>query len=225
VSEPTTSTAGNPPKKPGKKILGLNRTTVIVFGVALVAGIGWFLWKKHQASSAAATTAATAPTTDTSGTDNSGDLSAIQSELEQLLASEGAGGGQGAGSSGGGGTTTTTPVAEPTSPDVPAAPATTPTTSTGSTGTATAAKKAGAISNLQATNVGKTTATVKWNAAANATGGYAYKLTQMNGVLVKSGTTHATSVTLSGLHSKYEYNFGIQGLPGGPGDNIHFTTS
>jgi cytoskeletal protein RodZ len=224
MSEPTTSSAGKPP---GKKILGLPRTTVIVFGVVLAGAVGWFLWKKHQASAAAASTAATSGTTDTSGTgtDNSGDLSAIQSELEQLLASQGAAGGQGAGASGGGGTTTTTPVTEPTSPDVPAAPATTPTTSTGSTATATTAKKAGAISNLQASAVGKTTATIKWNAAANATGGYAYRVTQMNGKLIKSGTTHATSVNLSGLTSKYQYNFGIQALPGGPGDNIHFTTS
>jgi hypothetical protein len=221
MSEPTASTAGKPP---GKKILGLPRTTVIIFAVVLVGAGGWFLYKRRQAS-AAASTAATAPAGTGTGTDTSGDLSAIQSELEQILANEGASGGQGAGSSGGGGTTTTTPVTEPTSPDVPAAPATTPTTSTGSTGTAATAKTAGAISNLQASAVGKTTATIKWNAAANATGGYAYRVTQMNGKLIKSGTTHATSVNLSGLTSKYQYNFGIQALPGGPGDNIHFTTS
>jgi hypothetical protein len=220
MSEPTTSTAGKPP---GKKILGMNRTTVIIFAVALVGAGAWFLWKKHQASTAAAATSTTTPTTDTSGTgtDDSGDLSAIQSELEQLLASEGTAG-AGAGSAGGGGTTTTTPVTTPVASGPPAS--TTPTTSTGSTATATTAKTAGAISNLQATSVGKTTAKVSWNKAANATG-YSYRVTQMNGKLIKSGETTATSVSLSGLTSKYEYNFGVQALPGGPGDNIHFTTS
>src|SRR5579863_565623 len=221
MSEPTASTAAPPAKPAGKKILGLNRTTVIVFAVTLVVVGGWFLYKRRQASTAAASTAATGTSTTGTGTDNAGDLAAIQSELEQLLASQGAAGGQGAGSSGGGGTTTTTPVTEPVSPAVPAA---TPTTSTGGTGTATAAKTAGAISNLNATATGKTTARVTWNPAANAAGGYAYQVKQLNGKLVASGTTHATSVNLSGLHAGWEYNFGIQALPGGPGDNIHFTT-
>ena len=64
---------------------------------------------------------------------------------------------------------------------------------------------------------------MSWNKAPNATG-YAYKVTQMIGKDVKSGTIASTSVSLSGLHPGWEYYFGVQALPGGPGNNIHFTT-
>lgn len=79
---------------------------------------------------------------------------------------------------------------------------------------------AGAISNLQATVKG-TSATVRWNPATGATQGYAYELSELNGTVNARSTTKATSVSFSGLHKGWTYNFGIQGLPGGPGDNIH----
>jgi hypothetical protein len=78
------------------------------------------------------------------------------------------------------------------------------------------AAKAGAISNLQQSG-----STVRWNAASGATGGYAIRIT---GPQSKSATVKATSYSLAGL-KKGSYNFGIQGLPGGPGDNIHVTVS
>lgn len=81
-------------------------------------------------------------------------------------------------------------------------------------------KTAGSISGLSV-SINGTTAVVKWNAATNASQGYAYKLTQMNHVLVKSGTTKSLSVSLGGLHRGWTYNFGIQALPGGQGNNIH----
>jgi hypothetical protein len=93
-------------------------------------------------------------------------------------------------------------------------------TSTGGGGS----KTAGAISNLQASGITSTSAKITWNPASNATGGYAYKVTEMNGTLVKSATTKSTSVALSGLHKGWTYNFGVQALPGGAGNNIHFST-
>lgn len=81
-------------------------------------------------------------------------------------------------------------------------------------------QKAGAISNLNV-KVSGTTAIVSWNKATGVTQGYAYVLSQMNHVVVEKGNTNGTSVTFPGLHRGWTYNFGIQGLPGGQGNNIH----
>jgi hypothetical protein len=59
----------------------------------------------------------------------------------------------------------------------------------------------------------------KWNKASGATGGYSWQLT---GPESKSGKTSGTVVTVHGL-KKGAYNFGIQALPGGQGDNGHVT--
>jgi len=82
--------------------------------------------------------------------------------------------------------------------------------------------KAGPVSNLQPSSETASSVTVHWNTVKGATQGYAWNLTG-NGVS-KHGTTKGTSVTVTGLASKKTYNFGVQGLPGGPGDNIHVTT-
>ena len=77
---------------------------------------------------------------------------------------------------------------------------------------------AGAISNLTVTASG-TTVTARWNPAKNATGGYKWIL---SGPSSHSGTTKATSASITGLKAG-TYNFGIQALPGGPGNNEHVT--
>jgi hypothetical protein len=82
--------------------------------------------------------------------------------------------------------------------------------------------RAGAISNLQPSSVSPNSVTIHWNPTTGASQGYAWALTG-NGV-DKKGNTKSTSVTVTGLASKKTYNFGVQGLPGGPGDNIHVTT-
>ena len=92
--------------------------------------------------------------------------------------------------------------------------------STSSSSKAKASTPAGSISNLQAFNVTKSSFTARWNAAARATG-YAYAITELDGTHVKSGTTSATSVSVTGLHPGWTYNVGVQALPGGAGDNIH----
>ena len=92
--------------------------------------------------------------------------------------------------------------------------------STSSAAAAAKAAPAGAISNLQAT-VSGTSATVHWNPATGASQGYAYELSELNGTVNARSTTKATSISFHNLHKGWTYNFGIQGLPGGPGDNIH----
>lgn len=227
MSDQPTAAARPPAKAQGKKYAGLTRSQWLITGGVFAVALGYILWKRHQAAAAAAAGTGTAATNQGSNecTDSNGnpvdcgelqasELAALQNQLDQLGAASGAGG------SGDTGTVGTSP-ATGTSTTQPAA---TPTTSSGGTATATATKTAGAISNLQASAVTKTTAKVSWNPAANATGGYSYKVTELNGTLVKSATTKSTSVSLSGLHPGWSYNFGVQGLPGGAGNNIHFST-
>ena len=90
------------------------------------------------------------------------------------------------------------------------------TTGTGTSGTA----GAGPISNLQPSKQTATSVTMKWNPSKGAAGGYAWNLTGPG--VSKSGKTSATSVTVSGL-KKGTFNFAVQGLPGGAGDNYHVT--
>jgi hypothetical protein len=242
VSEPTTRAAA-PAKGSQAKHLGLTRNQwLLTGGIAVAAGLIFYLYRKSQANAAASTTATTASTAATEGTcddgttvpcgglcadgsspsgcDQSGELSTLQTEIGDLQSAlaQGSGGGSG-------GVVTTPVTPNPTTPATPA-PATTTSPAAATTSTPAATTKAGAISNLQPSSVGSTTAKVSWNKAANATQGYAYRVTDTaNNSVVKSGNTTGTSVSLSGLKAKTTYNFGVQGLPGGPGNNIHFTTT
>lgn len=221
MSEPTASAARPAAKPKGKTYGGLTRNQWLIFGGVFAVAVGYLLWRRYEAAKAATS----ASTTTSTSTATAATLAALEDELAQLQNQ-----GYGAGAAGGGTAGSSGPVAYSTQTSTPAG---TPTSTSGTTSsgtgaaattTKTPAKTAGAISNLQASSVGTTTATIKWNAASNATQGYAYRVTEMNGTLVKSGNTSATSVSLSGLHKGWTYNFGIQGLPGGPGNNIHFTT-
>jgi hypothetical protein len=81
---------------------------------------------------------------------------------------------------------------------------------------------AGAITNLRVTGFNETGVSFAWNAATGATQGYAWILTSVDGQgITMRGNTTATQVSVNGLDKPGVYNFGIQGLPGGPGDNIH----
>jgi hypothetical protein len=220
--QPTAQAArpGGPPGKGGKKYAGLTRNQWIITGGVFVAVLAYLLWKRHQASAAAAsqtpTSAGSNECTDANGNPvdcgelTAQELAAIQNQLDQLA---GQAGGGGTTDSGTGTTTTTSP-----------APGT-PTSAGGATATKTAAKTAGAVSGLTSSAVTKTSFKVSWHAAANATS-YAYIVRDLaSHTQVKSGTTTSTSVTVSGLKSGTDYNFGVQGLPGGPGDNIHVRTA
>ena len=223
-------TAAPPKPGEGKKYLGLTRQQLLIVGGVFVVALGYLWWRNKQASAASSQTPTSAGSnecTDANGNPvdcselEAQELAALQNQLDQLQAngsSSGSGGGYG--SDGSGTVTGSTTPSNTTNPSP-----NTPTTSTGGTATTTATK-AGAISNLQAYNVKTTTATIKWNPATNASQGYYYAVTTASGgQTIKSGNTKSTSVSLSGLKSKTAYNFGVQGLPGGPGDNIHFTTT
>src|SRR5215472_3004219 len=222
-------TAAPPRAKPGqgKKYAGLTRNQWLITGGVFVAVLAYFVWKRRQASQAASTAATNQGSnecTDAQGNPVdcnqafASELAALQNELDQL--GQGGALGGGAGGSGAGGGTDGTGATSTTQPSG------TPTSSTGTTSTGTKAppKTAGAISGLAASNVTKTSFTAKWNPASNATG-YAYIVRDLaSHTQVKSGRTAATTVTVSGLKSGVDYNFGIQALPGGAGDNIHVRT-
>lgn len=230
---------GQKGKLPGKKYAGLTRNQWLITGGVFVAVLAYLVWKRKQAASSASTAATNQGSNEC--TDQNGnpipcdeefaqELAALQNQLDQA---QGQAGGGSAGSGGGGtiggygGTGTTDNGTGATST---ATPAGTPTTSTGttSTGTATKAaapKTAGAITGLAASNVGKTSFTVKWNPAANASQGYSWVVRDLaSHTQTSAGKTNSTSVTVSGLKSGIDYNFGIQALPGGAGDNIHVRT-
>jgi fibronectin type III domain protein len=84
------------------------------------------------------------------------------------------------------------------------------------------------ISNLQAYSVTSSSAVVRWNPDTNSKG-YAWGLSipGKSGNVKSGNIPHggAPSVALTGLKSKTTYNFAVQGLPGGAGNNIHFTTA
>jgi Fibronectin type III domain len=245
VSEQPTATATRPPaaKAPGKKYAGLTRNQWIITGAVFAAALAYILWKRHQASTAAASTASTGATNSGSDecTDANGnpvdcdeefaqELAALQNQLDTNQAGASGGGSgdtgtvgttTGTGTTGTTGTTTTTGTATGTAPGTP-----TSTGGTTSTGTTTAPKTAGPISGLAASAVTKTSFKASWKAAANATGGYAWIVRDLaSHTQTSAGSTKSTSVTVSGLKSGTDYNFGVQGLPGGVGDNIHVRTS
>jgi len=90
-------------------------------------------------------------------------------------------------------------------------------------GTGSGLGNQGAISNLQSYNVTRTSFVAKWNPVPKATG-YTWAVTQLNGKQVKAGSSMSRSITVSGLHPGWTYNFAVHANPGGPGDNIHVTT-
>lgn len=66
----------------------------------------------------------------------------------------------------------------------------------------------------------KTSVTISWN-ATSAPQGYNYMLKQLNGTVVTNAQTNAHQITINGLHSGWEYNFSIHGIPNGVGNAIH----
>ena len=90
-----------PASGPPGKGLKVSRTTLIIIGVVAAAGIGYLLWKRHQAA-AAGTTAAASPgtgcppgtTDDGNGNciqdsaDSSGQIGTLQTEIGDLQSSD-----------------------------------------------------------------------------------------------------------------------------------------
>jgi hypothetical protein len=76
------------------------------------------------------------------------------------------------------------------------------------------------ITGLHIISKTKTSVTIGWN-ATSAPQGYNYMLKQLNGKIITNSQTTATHVTIGGLHSGFEYNFSIHGIPNGVGNAIH----
>lgn len=96
---------------------------------------------------------------------------------------------------------------------------TTDTAAQGSNSTGTSSTKTAGSIGVVSLSPSGTGVQAKWSAAQNATGGYAWKLT---GPKTESGNTTGTVVTIHNL-PKGTYNFGVQALPGGVGNNAHTT--
>lgn len=99
-------------KRPGseKKIFGLPRNVVIAGGVAFIAAAVYVWYRNRNSAASAASTQGTSA--DATGTDQSGEISTLQQEIQDLqgeLAGVGssAGGASGGGGTSGGGTSST----------------------------------------------------------------------------------------------------------------------
>lgn len=229
MSEQPEASAARPKGPPGKKYAGLSRNQWLIVGGVFVGVVGYLLWKRRQAAAASNTAAANQGSNEC--TDSQGnpvdcnqafaqELADMANALDQLGAQQGGGG---SGVTGTVGTTGDGSSSDGTGTAVTQPPGT-PTSSTGATATKTAPKTAGAVSGLRASNVTKTSFTASWKAAANATG-YAYIVRDLaSHTQVTSAKTNSTTVTVSGLRSGTDYNFGVQALPGGAGTNIHVRT-
>jgi hypothetical protein len=206
------------PSGGGKRIFGLKpKTLLIIAGITLAGAIGFILWRRSQASSAAAAT--TADTGTSTDVDYSGELSAIQTEIEALQQEDApsgssgtpaGGGGSGTGSSSGGGQTPPSNAGAP--PVTPKAPPASPVhTVTGSPAgggpPAPAAKKKTpappAPSGVKAVKVAPTAIEVAWAKTPGATG-YLARVTYQ-GKLVKSQSTSTPAITISGLTPDHTY--------------------
>lgn len=220
---PEAPTAAAAPARGGRgsgQIFGMDKRTVYIGGAVFVVVLVYLVWrnKKQQATSGSnAPSECTdsqgnpVPCTEAGGIDYSGQLSAIQTELESLAAAQG-GAGSGGGSSGtggwdwgsgGGGSTT----------------GTTGTGQTGSGGGATGgtassggggAPKQGpppAPGGVHATAVSASSVTLAWNKVAGATS-YRVRVTYQS-QLVKQTVTPATTVVVSGLGADHTYGFHV----------------
>ena len=192
-----------PPEGGGRTFLGLKPRTALIGGIGIVGAALLYFWWKGRSSPAAAASSASA-SAGSGATDYGGELSTIQSELEDLLAAEGQAG-SGGGSSGSGGTTTTPGSGGTTT--TPKKTATPPPKTT--------AKPKPAMPSAHETTVTPTSVTLGWAKVPDATS-YRVRVTYQ-GELV--GTPHlvtGTSATVSGLSPLRTYTFHVAAIgPGG----------
>lgn len=196
------------PAPGGGRFLGLRpRTALIIGGVALAGGVGYFWWRRRTAKTATSSASVSASAY---GVDQSGELSVIQAELEQLLSQEGqpvasgggggtpGGGGSGSGSGDGSGTGTGTGTGGK------------PKGSGGSGGPGKPAMPTG----VHATKVTSTSVTLAWHKAPGATS-YRIHVTYQ-GKRVHDSSTQGNSATVSGLTPDHTYTFHVASVgPGG----------
>ena len=210
MSDPVPEPAGG-----GRKILGLKpKTLLIVGGITLAAAVGYFWWKRTHSSGSAATSSTAVTSTSTA---SGGQLAEIQSELDYLLAQQGAGSTTGSGGSsttGTGGGTSSVPTTTTTPPPATGTtPAPAPKTATPAPAKA---KAPGAVSGVHAVKVTPTSIGIGWTKTPGATS-YRVRVTYQD-KLVKQVTARAASVTVSGLTPDHTYGVHVAATgPGGTG--------
>lgn len=202
---------------------------MIAGGVILAAAVGYFLWKRHTASTGASSGAASSTASGGYGMDYGGQLSVIESQLQDLLQAEGnepGGGGTGGGSSGGGtgggsdqpcpGGFTRNAAGDcvPGKGEQPAPGGGSP--GGGGVGVKTQAKpKPGTPTGVHATKTTSNAVTLTWNKAPNATS-YRVRATYQGKLVGSQQTVNGTSATISGLHPDHTYTFHVAAVgPGG----------
>jgi hypothetical protein len=225
MSEPTASAAppARPARPPGVKYAGLTRNQWIGVGVVFVVVAGVIIWRRHAAAAAGPASSASSGAgdcTDASGNsvpcdqaDLSGELSALQTEIETLMAQEGSAGGAGGGGTvpSGGGTGT----GSGTGSSSGSSSGTGTTSSSGSssgTGTTTTGKKTAPtqVGGVRSTKVTPTSVTIAWTANPAATS-YRIRVTYQS-QLVKQQAATGTSATISGLTPDHTYGIHVAGV-------------
>jgi len=183
-------------------VLGLKpRTAIIAGGGILLLAVGYFLWKRKQAASSSTAATSASASSSTSGIDYGGELSVIQSELEDLLAAEGQ---ESSGTTGTGTTGTGTSSSGTGS-------------TTGSTTSTTTATKtaAPAVPSAHETKVTSNSVTLAWGKVTGATS-YRIRVTYQGKLVGSPHVTAGTSATISGLTPDHTYTFHVAAIgPGG----------
>jgi len=232
----------------GKKILGLNRTTFyLALAGAVVVGLAFYWWRNYQSAAQGASSGTGTSGTGTDATDVSGQLSAIQTELEALqqagapaATSSGGGGGgwtggggwdsgQGwnSGSSSGTGTSTGTDTGTSsggtqTGVNGAGSPPVTTTGTGTSTGTTTA--KSSAPTGGHVVSVSNNRATVAWN--ANGATRWQVKITGPGPINGHTSTVTVPQAVYTSLSAGHTYTVQVTPLsPPGPSGNITLVTS
>lgn len=226
MSEPTTATAGTAAgRPPGAKYAGLTRNQWIIVGAVFVVVAGVIIWRRHAAAAASpastSSSSGSGECTDASGNsvpcdqaDLSGELSALQTELETLMANEGQAGGAGGGTVTvpGGGTGTGTGTGSSSGTGTGTGTSSSGSSSGTGTTTITGAKKVAPtqVGGVRSTKVTPTSVTIAWNANPNATS-YRIRVTYQ-GQLVKQQAAAGTTATISGLTPDHTYGFHVAGV-------------
>lgn len=181
------------PAPGGKKILGMKRSVaipVLAGGAALLLTLGYLWWKSRKPAAASATTSASTSSS-ALAQDYAGQLSVIQTELEELLGRSSA---TGTSTGSGGGTTATSK---------------TGTTTTSKTGTGTSKPSVPKTpAGVKATKVTATNATMTWDKSAGATS-YQIRVTYQD-KLVRSGTASGTTRVVNGLTPDHTYGIHVK---------------
>jgi hypothetical protein len=191
----------------GRTFLGLRPKTALIGAVVIIGGaLGYFWWKGRKGSSSGAASSSASA----SAYSDSGQLDAIQAELDQLLQS-----GQGSGGGSGGGGLSTEPGPSAGAPIPAPAPKTGTTTTAPPPAAKAGAKPKPAMPSPRETKVAATSVTLGWPKVADATG-YRVRVTYQGKLVGAPHLVTGTSATVGGLSPNRTYTFHVAAIgPGG----------